>query len=358
MLVTALVIAVAGCELVQIQSDESVLLFPAIGRLEPDGASWKIPIHGWIFEREEGSEGRDSLIAILGATLVAAPSGDESATLKKRLQPFFWDSERRKRITIQLGEKNFPLDESGPNGHFAGSVTVPVDAARELAGSSGWVSFRAEVPKGDGRTFEGKALLLAETGVSVISDIDDTIKVSEVLDKRALFRNTFLRELRAVPEMAAAYSEAEKRGASFHYVTASPWQLYEPLNAFLKSGGFPSGTLHMRLFRLKDSSFFDLFASPVDYKRSQIDPLLDAFPRRTFILVGDSGEKDPEIYGAVARKFPERVERIWIREVEGSDVTSARLARAFEHVPAEKWKLFREAREITPLVKSPATKSL
>ena len=181
----------------------------------------------------------------------------------------------------------------------------------------------------------------------MISDIDDTIKVSEVADRKALLRNTFLKPFEAVDGMAAVYrlwnTEAK---AQFHYVTASPWQLYPALSEFIRSNRFPAGTFDMKSFRWKDRKFWNLFKSPEPYKRRVIEPILNAFPQRRFVLVGDSGERDPEIYGALAREHPDQVVRILIRDVTGENSDDARYRKAFKAVPSERWQVFRNAREI------------
>ena len=69
-------------------------------------------------------------------------------------------------------------------------------------------------------------------------------------------------------------------------------------------------------------------------------------PNRDFILVGDSGEKDMEIYGNVARKFPQQIEKILIRSTNGKTITSERIAKAFKNIPTSKWRFFRDASEI------------
>ncbi len=68
--------------------------------------------------------------------------------------------------------------------------------------------------------------------------------------------------------------------------------------------GFPNGTFHLKQFRLTDSSALDLLSSQQETKFAAIKPLLDAFPQRVFILIGDSGEQDPEIYGRIGANTP------------------------------------------------------
>jgi phosphatidate phosphatase APP1 len=116
----------------------------------------------------------------------------------------------------------------------------------------------------------------------------------------------------------------------------------------MRCNGFPSGTFHLKSFRWKDRNFLSLFENPEDYKRKAIEPLLKRFPQRRFILVGDSGERDPEAYGALARKFPLQIEHIYIRNVTGETVTAERYQRAFAQVPPQRWRLFRDPAELRP----------
>lgn len=197
--------------------------------------------------------------------------------------------------------------------------------------------------------YGGQVHLLESTGLSVISDLDDTIKVSEVLDRDKLLRNTFLRPFVPVEGMADAYRAwMIHDGAQFHYVSSSPIQLYVPLSEFVQASSFPAGTFHLKEFRWKDESFFNLFASSVEHKLGVIEPILRRFPQRRFVLVGDSGEKDPEIYGALARDFPAQIFRVLIRDVTGDPRESDRYSNAFREVPDVKWSLFKNAAQLPP----------
>jgi phosphatidate phosphatase APP1 len=143
--------------------------------------------------------------------------------------------------------------------------------------------------------------------------------------------------------MARVYQAwADSRAASFHYVSASPWQLYPLLADFIRARSFPPGTFHLRPFRLKDGSFLDLFQSPERYKRQTIVPLLEKFPHRRFVLVGDSGERDPEIYGTLAREHRQQIVRILIRDVTGEPRQSPRYQSAFADLPVNLWRVFQD----------------
>ncbi|MEM1070827.1 MAG: App1 family protein, partial [Planctomycetota bacterium] len=155
----------------------------------------------------------------------------------------------------------------------------------------------------------------------------------------------FVRPFRAVGGMAETYRQLADAGAVFHYVSGSPWQLYQPLQGFLLDESFPQGTLQLKHFRLKDSSAFDLIGSQIENKLAAIKPLLRDFPDRQFILVGDTGEQDPEIYGQLAREFPQQIRLICLRNVTNANQTDARMNEAFEGVEDDRWLLFDQAAE-------------
>jgi phosphatidate phosphatase APP1 len=78
----------------------------------------------------------------------------------------------------------------------------------------------------------------------------------------------------------------------------------------------------------------------MDYKLRQIEPLLKTYPMRKFILIGDSGEKDPEIYAELSRRYPGRIEQIWIRNV--NDANASRM----EGVDPRVWRYFRDGHDL------------
>jgi len=137
-------------------------------------------------------------------------------------------------------------------------------------------------------------------------DIDDTIKITNVGHRETLIANTFLNPYRPVPGMAKLYRQWQSKGIVFHYVSAGPWPLYGPLSDFLTAAGFPKAPSPAEFPLETDSSLLDLTSSPEAYKLQTIEAIFKDFPARQFLLIGDSGERDPEIYGRLARTFPAR----------------------------------------------------
>jgi phosphatidate phosphatase APP1 len=328
----------------QIRSDERVVFFPTAARLNDQG-TWTIPLHGWIYEPEQGDVLRDATVTSFRRLLGLDSDGDEARIFADRCRLFLVDNEGGKRIEVRFGDRVVALRASDPDGHFQAETRLDSSTVNRLA-RNGQLPFQAVTSLGDERTFAGSVLIVPQHGISVISDIDDTIKVSEVTDRRKLLENTFLREYRAVDGMAGVYRRWSDRGAIIHYVSSSPWQLYEPLNQFLRSAGFPAATLHLKRFRLKDSSFWNLFSDPLATKPPIIESLLQAYPQRRFVLVGDSGEQDPEVYGLIARRFPRQIAKVYIREVTGALADYPRYQQAFQDVPRDSWQVFTDPADL------------
>jgi phosphatidate phosphatase APP1 len=128
--------------------------------------------------------------------------------------------------------------------------------------------------------------------------------------------------------------------ATFHYLTASPDQLYPFLREFFEREQFPLGSYHMRHFTWFDTNFFQFFASKsfIKQKTKILDMFFQETRSRRFILFGDVFQKDPEIYANIYDKYPERILKIFIR-VSKKNISN-RLKQVFQNIPKDKWATF------------------
>lgn len=332
-----------------VKSDERVVFFPTYGRYDADSKTWTFQVHGHIFEPENSSTKRMAFIAIIRAADIDN-GADESDFLDERVMPFLVDNERGKVVAVGLAGGSYAVGRSEANGHFSKTFSMSAIDLDVKGTDGGELKFAAVLKKRDKRRFTGRVQLISPEGLSVISDIDDTIKRSEVTDKSELIKNTFVREFQAVDGMPELYESLHDSGAVFHYVSGSPWQLYEPLKKFFAKAGFPAGTFHLKNFRLKDSSALTLLKSQKKNKLAAIQPMLKAFPKRRFLLLGDSGEQDPEIYGQLAREH-EQIVGIFIRNASDENAHDKRFEDAFVDVPRDRWTVFDEPSEIEAKVR-------
>ncbi len=331
--------------------DEQVEFFPTAALLDPAAERTTLVVHGRIYEPEPDSPWRRQLLERLCELLELDPAERSGKLFLDRAAKFLVDNERRQRIDVRFGARTVTLAPSAADGHSQSLVTLPTVEVRRLqtvaaGGGVPTLRFLAGGASRDPRTFSGRVHLLAPTGLSIVSDVDDTIKDSNVLDRRELIRNTFLRDYRAVAGMAEVYRRWEAAGAAFHYVSASPWQLYADLEAFRVAERLPAGSMTLRRFRLSDGTAAALVGSSEVFKRTTIEALMTTFPRRTFVFVGDSGERDPEIYGELARRRRAQTALIAIRLVTDDAPDGARLQAAFRDVDPARIVLFREASEL------------
>ena len=143
----------------------------------------------------------------------------------------------------------------------------------------------------------------------VISDIDDTVVTSNVTRKLRMIMTVALTNARTRKPFkgVAAFYRALHAGVNpVFYVSKSPWNLYAPIVEYLEVQQLPEGPLMLRDFG---------FRAEKAHKRKAIEEILTTYPKLQFVLSGDSGEQDPEIYADIVRRFPQRVRAIYIRSV-------------------------------------------
>src|SRR5882724_8094128 len=283
----------AHSQVSNLKRDQEVVFFPTLA-CRSGSNCWELNIHGCVYEPDRRTVALLIIRAALGLEHVSlTPAEDKLFAERARL--FMVDHKAGRKIVVRIGDTEFTLPKSGANGHFSTLLQLS-DAQAEKLRNLG-AALQVVLPAKDSRKFGGELSFFDTNGLIVVSDIDDTIKITQVRDRSATLRNTFLEPFQPVPGIADVYRRwAEKSGAQFCYVSASPWQLYSPLADFIRSNGFPAGVFYLKSFRWKDESFFNLFEGPEKYKPEVIEPLMKQFQNHRFVFVGDSGERDPEIY--------------------------------------------------------------
>ncbi len=168
---------------------------------------------------------------------------------------------------------------------------------------------------------EGRVLIVPRVNtLGLISDVDDTALISEVPDKTKLLKNTFLKnpiQRQTYPGTGDFYrrllaQNSDPESAAMFYVSASPRQLVQSIQACLTRNYFPAGVLVTKQI---SGNGRDPLLDQKQYKITKIENIFAALPWVNFILVGDDGERDPEIYKALKEKYSQRVAAIYIRKV-------------------------------------------
>jgi len=225
--------------------------------------------------------------------------------------------------------QNVSLGECGPGKELTGTV---------------------ELGRFDTRTIQATVFNSPDSGFGVISDVDDTVKISNVLDKLALAQSTLIDEPKAVEGMPELYASLTQslNDPQFVYVSGSPFQLFPFLSEFIATS-YPTsrGPLLLQNLTVADiGQLIDFAASNgvLEYKVEMIDRIVGMYPSKTYLTIGDSTQTDPEVYAEAFNKYGEAtISCIWIRAVEGADNSAERFATAFAGIPETRFRVFEDA---------------
>lgn len=261
-------------------------------------------------ESEDEDPGHRSVVKRQSWNEPANMSRDElvaaNELLMSRLKPFMTMPMALTPITVfffndqKSISKTVTTDESG---HF------------NLRAALDFVPTQVRVLASENLSATEDVIITEGQGVSLISDIDDTIKHSAIASgAREIFKNTFIRDLGdlTIQGVKEWYTKMANLGVQMHYVSNSPWQLYPLLRSYFTLAGLPPGSFHLKQY---SGMLQGIFEAAAERKRGSLDRIMRDFPERKFILVGDSGEADLEVYTDVVIDHPGRVLGVFIRDV-------------------------------------------
>lgn len=313
------------------------------------------------------NSGRDlSVVVAEVAKKLGIAEGDAARhTIQERILPFVNTILSHHTIRVSIGDVELQtLGPSNSCGISSALHNVHVGTHQSAALTLG-------VKEDMGSVLEGVTHFASPTGWGIISDIDDTIKVTLTPEELGILKSTFVDEPEPISGMPELYSHMASLFSDppFFYLSASPYNLYPFLRSF-RSQYYPAGTTILR-----DASWQNLgglIASLTkgvqEYKVDRIKKIHAWFPSRQFICIGDSTQKDPESYGEIARTYPGWVKAIFIRKVSGvvdpgqpSEAernSDERFAKAFKGLDSSLWTVFTDPQEVRQKVDALATNGL
>lgn len=185
-----------------------------------------------------------------------------------------------------------------------------------------------------GTHFTGTVIVPSEAAeFGIISDIDDTVLQTGATSLLSMAKKTLFGNARTrlpFEGVAAFYAALHRNSNPLFYVSSSPWNLYDLLVDFLDVNEIPLGPLMLRDWGISET---ELFATPHgEHKLSAIENIFETYPELPFILIGDSGQEDPEIYHEAVHNHPNRVLCIYIRDVSAHAERDEQVAKLAEEV--------------------------
>ncbi len=188
-----------------LKSDERVVFFTTDARLSEDQKTWLVPIHAWVHELESATARKATIAAALSLKYGLTTSDDTAANFDRRVRLIMADNERGKMIVITIAGQTLSLPRTQPNGHASGEFQLDAESVSQLA-SNGRLVYSAVLRKDDDRKFTGSVNLIPPTGLSVISDFDDTVKLTHVTNRTKMFERSLFLDYQEIPGMSQLYS--------------------------------------------------------------------------------------------------------------------------------------------------------
>jgi phosphatidate phosphatase APP1 len=300
--------------------DEHVVFVRSYGYPTQDGKTWNLLVSGRIWK---GS----------GVLLGGASTSWLRATLGKARMLFVKDvrgrhltiqvggvsDDRRSRPSTLLGRQETIAVTSDEHGEFSGHMILSNDEVMRLSEQRGLRNWHITYGLAGSADKDSRSRIYLDrrSGISVVSDIDDTIKDSHIWSQTATIVHTLL-PFKAIAGMADLYSAwSTSSDARFHYVSEGPDQMEKPIEHFLDSSGFPEGSVSLRVVSLKDKQTMQGWrgGNPCHFKIERISKILEDFPERQFCLIGDAGAGDKRALRWLASKYPDQVKWVFIRHL-------------------------------------------
>lgn len=201
-------------------------------------------------------------------------------------------------------------------GYYRASVPVDDGDWPDL-----WADAMVSLADGTLATLQPVMMVPKNSRIGVISDIDDTVLTSGIVNWKLAAQLTFLHNARTRKPLAgvAALYQALQQGNDsdlrpLFYVSSSPWNLYDLLEDFLDLNAIPPGPLSLRDLGFDADKLFK--SAGHRHKLERAVEIMQAFPDLRWILIGDSGQDDAELYAEAVRQHPGRVLAVYVRDVD------------------------------------------
>ncbi|KAF7854634.1 hypothetical protein EAF04_010442 [Stromatinia cepivora] len=345
-----------------VSKDDTVWLLDNTAYRNQLTGEWEAEFVAAVWETESGKHVPEIVGDIVGRIGGDGDRGEDEI-VEERLRPFLMDVRPGRVVDIEFSEHQETTElRLGPGGRTG--ISSNIQKLRD--GKDGEiVTWKAEVPTGAEGILEMKTVYAEPEGWGVISDIDDSIKITQTSSPIGILRSTFLSKPLPIEGMPEFYKHIQSlitpkhaSVAPWFYLSASPYTLYSFLSEF-RQEYYPQGTMILR-----DANFLSLGGlletlteGTQEYKVDRMEKIYRWLPKRKMICVGDSTQSDPEAYGEMYRKNPTWIKLILIRKV--TDIAAIgisqknepeRFEKAFTGVPASVWRVFESPEECYEVV--------
>ncbi|KAA6407330.1 MAG: hypothetical protein FRX48_08878 [Lasallia pustulata] len=304
-----------------------VLNLPGYGNWTDQG--WNLRFHGNVYQQPHISKFKLDHLAnlfLIGTSLRSLPPSQASQARNLTAEIFILQQGGR-NVSFSLASAPTAGSSSEPGGYQ--TIKLPYLTTHEgdfdsflpltdtglKSGNSTDQIQRLHVYAQGTDTGNATAYLVPLRGLTVISDIDDTLRVTRIYKPAEALLNTFARPFTPWLNMPSIYADWSARipNLHFHYLTTTPEQVTRIYMDFIYKT-YPGGSFDTRPLNFRDVS------AALSIRKFLLRKVFRTYPQRKFILVGDTSNMDVmQDYPAMAREFPGQVQCIFLRNTSATD---------------------------------------
>jgi phosphatidate phosphatase APP1 len=274
--------------------------------------------------------GAPGWVRVMGRVLLDRPEAKEPGKEKKRKVVRGW----RSFTTVAVKDATVVIEAGGLSCEVTADRGGFIDAVVEADLSPGWQTVTLRT---DGAAAVEAPVRIVDPSVrlGVVSDIDDTVMVTALPRPLLAAWNTFVLDEHAraaVPGMAVLYERLVNAhpGAPVLYLSTGAWNVAPTLTRFLSRHLYPAGPLLLTDWGPQKDRWF---RSGQEHKKAALHRLAGEFPEMKWLLIGDDGQHDPEIYTDFARTHPDNVAAVAIRRLSPAQAVLAGALPAHDAEP-------------------------
>lgn len=261
--------------------------------------------------------GSTTWIRVLSRVLLARPGVEDEIRYKKIRG---W----RSFTSVPVGDANVDVTVNGATHTITADRGGVIDEVIEVALAPGWQSITMRVE--DSKPVTAPIFIVDPAAtIGVVSDVDDTVMVTALPRPLLAAWNTFVLDEHArtpVAGMAVLFEKLirDHPGAPVVYLSTGAWNVAPTLTRFLSRHLYPPGPLLLTDWGPTHDRWF---RSGRDHKEQSLQRLVEEFPQLKWILVGDDGQHDEDLYRSFAAEHPHAVAAVAIRQLSDGEAVLA-----------------------------------
>jgi len=238
--------------------------------------------------------------------------------LFRRLREIEANEIKGKNIFATINQESFQT-KGDSEGYFE------FDIKTKKAIKSGYKSIELQIQNNPDIKRVKATIIGAKPLIGIISDFDDTLIISNVTNKIKLGINTMFKnyqQRKIVPGMVERFNKILAQNPknspnALFVLSGSPQQLFKPINSFLNYYNFPKRVL---ILKKAHGDNKDPLTDQFAYKTQKIKRLIKLYPNIKWVMFGDSGEKDLEVYRFIKSKYPNKIKEYYIRNIQSGKI--------------------------------------